>query len=222
MFFNIRIKKKLAQFEISFSFSGAKDELLVMIGPSGAGKTTIIRCIAGLETPDEGYIECGGRIWFDSRKDINLPPRKRKVGYVFQEYSLFPHLNIYKNVAFGCNDRKYVSELLEKLGITHLKGRKPADISGGERQRVAFAQALASNPNLLLLDEPFSALDPEIRHNLQIMLTRIRRELCIPIIMVTHNMEEAEILADRILPVHKGQAEKCIDNPCRVFTPNHS
>ncbi len=205
MLLEVNIRKKLAHFTLNIELSCPAGELLVLAGPSGSGKTTVIRIIAGLEHPDYGRIDLGNKTLCDTEKKIRVETRKRKVGYVFQEASLFPHLRVRENVAFACNTPSRVDRLLDLLGITHLQDKKPARISGGERQRAALAQALAAEPDLLLLDEPFSALDVETRHSLQQKFLQIKEQLQIPIIMVTHDLQEASILGDQIIAVEDGR-----------------
>jgi len=180
-------------------------ELNVLIGPSGEGKTTIIRIIAGLERPDKGRISFNGETWVDTERDIFLPTQSRKVGYVFQEYTLFPHLTVEKNVAFAANEKKDVERLLRLFGISHLRDSMPHRISGGERQRAAICQNLARRPKVLLLDEPFSAIDVENRRRLRQELKDKKEELSIPIIHVTHDLTEASFLGDNILPIADGK-----------------
>ena len=193
-----RIVKKRGHFTIDISFTCENGKLLALTGSSGAGKTTVIRALAGLDKPDRGQIVSDNKVWFDGAK-IWVPPRDRKVGYVFQEHTLFPHLNVEKNVGFSCKNKNRIAELLEMLGIRHLALKKPHQISGGERQRAAFAQALASDPQVLLLDEPFSALDTVTRVRLRQELKRLKNQLDIPVILVTHDLEEASYLADTIM-----------------------
>ena len=205
MALKIRIVKRLPEFVIDIDFSCEESKLLALIGPSGSGKTTIVRIIAGLDKPDEGEITYNGTVWVDTKKGIFLPPQKRQLGYVFQEYSLFPHLTVEENVAFAAKNDAKVEDFLQTLGVWHLRTRRIQRLSGGERQRVALAQALASDPKVLLLDEPFSALDVVTRGKLQQALKSLKGKLCLPIVHVTHDLEEAEILADKILPVEQGK-----------------
>jgi molybdate transport system ATP-binding protein len=199
------LKKRLKYFNVDISFSCAQENMLVMIGPSGGGKTTIIRMLAGLTMPDEGRILFGGEVWFDAASRINLEPQKRRLGYVFQDYTLFPHLNLFENAAFAATDRREVEALFDLFKISHLRKRKPYMVSGGERQRCAICQALARHPRLLLLDEPFSALDVITRRGLREELKSLKGSLSCPIIYVTHDINEALFLADEIMPVVDGK-----------------
>jgi molybdate transport system ATP-binding protein len=201
------LKKRLKYFDLDVSFSCAKNNMLVMIGPSGGGKTTIIRMLAGLEKPDEGKIVFDDEIWFDSNQNINQTPQKRRLGYVFQDYNLFPHLNLFENAAFAAVGKKEVDALFEIFKIGHLKKRKPHMVSGGERQRCAICQALARHPRMLLLDEPFSALDAITRRGLREELKNLKGNMSFPIIYVTHDITEALYLADEILPVIDGKID---------------
>jgi molybdate transport system ATP-binding protein len=201
----ISVKKRLPLFELDVAFSCLPDKLLVLIGPSGAGKTTIIRMLAGLDKPDEGTITFNGETWVDIKRGIFVPPQKRQLGYVFQDYPLFPHLNVQKNIAFAAQGETCVERLMKRFGIWHLKNRKVAMISGGERQRCAICQNLARGPRVLLLDEPFSALDAVTRKTLRTEIKQLKGELCIPIIHVTHDISEATQLGDELLPVVQGR-----------------
>jgi molybdate transport system ATP-binding protein len=171
-------------------------ETLALAGPSGAGKTTVLRAIAGLDRPDRGRIEAGGEVWFDAHRGVCLPPERRSVGLVFQHYALFPHLTVRANVAFGGKDR--VDELLERFGIAKLADVRPGRLSGGERQRVALARALARRPSVLLLDEPLAALDAATRATVRAELRQILRDLELPSVLVTHDYADAAALADRV------------------------
>jgi molybdate transport system ATP-binding protein len=171
-------------------------ERIALVGPSGAGKTTVLRAIAGLCRPDRGHIALGREVWFDSADRIALDPDQRSVGFVFQEYALFPHLSVRQNVAFG--GRARAGELLERFAIAHLADQRPDAISGGERQRVALARALARNPSILLLDEPLSALDAQTRGIIRGELQDLFAELDLPTLLVTHDFRDAAALADRV------------------------
>jgi molybdate transport system ATP-binding protein len=177
-------------------------ETLALVGPSGAGKSSVLRAIAGLLRPERGRIALGGETWLDSEAAIDVPPERRSVGLLFQEYALFPHLDVRANVGFGGRER--VDELLERFRIAQLADVRPGALSGGERQRVALARALARDPRVLLLDEPLSALDAHTRGVVRGELAELLAELRLPAILVTHDFEDAAALADRIAVVHEG------------------
>ncbi len=199
------IGKKLSHFTLDVSLACEGGKILSVVGPSGSGKTTILRIIAGLDAPDEGIITCGERVWVNSRAGTFLPTQKRRLAMVFQDFALFPHLSVFKNVCFAARDRSLAEELMKRFGIWHLKDTRPQSISGGERQRTAICQALASGPEVLLMDEPFSALDPITRRKLRIAVADMKGELDIPIIHVTHDIREALFLGDEIVPVVSGK-----------------
>ena len=205
MALEVDIKKTLPEFDLEVSFTCKKGELNVFVGPSGAGKTTLIRIIAGLERADKGFIAYEGEIWVDTKRGIFLPPQKRRLGYVFQEYTLFPHLSVYRNVAFAAPDKEEIEGLLKIFGIWHLKDSMPDKISGGERQRCAICQNLARRPRVLLLDEPFSALDFPIRKKLRQELKALKKDLSFPMVYVTHDLTEALFLGDHVLPIVLGK-----------------
>jgi molybdate transport system ATP-binding protein len=171
---------------------------LALVGPSGAGKSRGRRAIAGLLTPSRGHVSLGDELWLDTARGIDVPPERRSVGLVFQDYALFPHLTVRRNVGFGASDRQSVDRLLERFHIAHLAGARPREISGGERQRVALARALAREPRLLLLDEPLSALDAHTRATVRGELHGILAELGPPVLLVTHDFEDAATLADTV------------------------
>lgn len=190
-------------------------ELLALVGPSGSGKSTILRTIAGLYRPHNATIRCGTDIWLDCENDIQKPVQQRKIGFVFQDYALFPHLTALQNVTTALG---HISpdlrggralELLQRVNLKGLEKRYPDDLSGGQRQRVALARALAREPEILLLDEPFSAVDQVTRQKLQQELAILRRDIRIPILLVTHDLDEAAMLADRLYVLHKGQTLQC-------------
>jgi molybdate transport system ATP-binding protein len=196
-------------------------ETFALAGPSGAGKTSVLRAIAGLTRPGRGRIESGGTAWFDARRGIDVPPEQRSVGLVFQDYALFPHLNVERNVAFSA--RNGVGDLLERFGIAHLAHAPPAELSGGERQRVALARALAREPSVLLLDEPVAALDAQTRARVRTELREHLRAAGLPTIVVTHDFADAAALADRIgvlvagKLVQVGNAHELIAAPATPF-----
>ena len=193
-------------------------ELHALVGPSGSGKTSVLRTIAGLRNPSSGLIQCGTDIWFDSAgirsPNIALSPAKRSCGFLFQQYALFPHLTALENVCIslqnsGLNSPQQKSlalNWLERMGITDLVARMPNQLSGGQQQRVALARALARQPKILLLDEPFSAVDAPIRQSLYKTLADLRKDLNIPILLVTHDLREADLLADRITVIDEGMS----------------
>jgi molybdate transport system ATP-binding protein len=195
-------------------------ETVALVGPSGAGKTTVLRAIAGLAKPSRRLVAANGEVWFDSERRINRRPEERAVGFVFQEYALFPHLSVERNVAFAGGD---AGDLLDRLGIGELAKAKPTELSGGERQRVALARALAHKPQILLLDEPMAALDPHTRGRVRTELRTLLRELGLPSILVTHDFVDAAALADRIAVlvegrvVQTGTAEELIASPATPF-----
>ncbi len=184
-------------------------ETVALVGPSGAGKTTVLRSIAGATRPAEGRIAVGERVLFDAERHVNLPPEARRVGYVFQEYALFPHMTVRANVAFGGRER--VGDLLERFGVAHLADAYPGGLSGGERQRVALARAIASDPGVLLLDEPLSALDTHTRDRVRGELRDLLHELALPTLLVTHDFEDAAWLADRVGVIVAGEIRQMSD-----------
>jgi molybdate transport system ATP-binding protein len=186
-------------------------EMLALVGPSGSGKTTILRAIAGLYRPQAGRIACNGEVWLDTGQRTALPPQARRIGLVFQDYALFPHLSAAGNVAAALGHLPRAErrgKALELLELVHLKGleeRRPAQLSGGQRQRVAVARALAREPHALLLDEPFSAVDKATRQRLYRELAAMRARLAMPVVLVTHDLDEALMLADRLCLLHHGR-----------------
>jgi sulfate transport system ATP-binding protein len=200
------------------SFTVKEGELLALLGPSGGGKTTVLRIIAGLEVPTEGDIFIGGQ------RVNDIPVQKRNIGFVFQNYALFKNMNVFKNVAFGLKIKKWgraaieerVAELLELLGLGGLEKRYPHQLSGGQRQRVAIARALAPKPRVLLLDEPFGAVDAKIRQELREWLVRLHTDLNVTTLFVTHDQEEAMEVANRIVIFSRGNLEQ-IGTPREVY-----
>lgn len=203
-------------------------ELLALVGPSGGGKTTILRCIAGLRRPAHGYVACNGATWLDSERALDVPPQRRSVGFVPQHYALFPHLTAEANVRMALDHRprseraRRSRELLALVHLTGLEHRRPAELSGGQQQRVALARALARDPAVLLLDEPFSAVDQVTRRKLQRELVQLREQVHIPIILVTHDLDEAVALADRMVVLHHGRSlqsgspDEVLNRPCNA------
>jgi molybdate transport system ATP-binding protein len=190
-------------FDVDVELRVEADETLALIGPSGAGKTSILRVIAGLQRPAAGRITLGEEIWLDTQRRRMVKAERRRVGFLPQDYGLLPHLTVERNVAFGARARQ--PELLERLGISHLAKARPAALSGGERQRVALARALARDPRVLLLDEPFAALDAITRTEVRDELARLLHALDLPTLVVTHAFDDAAALADRIGVIHTGR-----------------
>jgi molybdate transport system ATP-binding protein len=207
----VRIRKQLTpSFGLDVAFS-LHSGITILFGASGAGKTTLLDCIAGLSAPDSGRIAFGDIVFFDSDEGINVPARQRRVGYVFQDLALFPHLSVEANVAYGlagisAEERKRrVEKTLDSLGISSLRNRRPAQLSGGERQRVALARALVTEPSILLLDEPLAALDLPVRMKTADDLRRLVQDLPIPVLYVTHNRDEVFMLGENLLVLENGK-----------------
>ena len=195
-----------------FDYSAAfdvRDEIVVLFGHSGAGKSLTLRMIAGLLRPDRGQITVSGREVFDADSGLNLPPQARNVGYVVQDLALFPHMTVAQNIAFGIPNgvgtAARTAELIELFQLGGLERRRPAELSGGQQQRVALARALGRGANVLLLDEPFSALDESLRSSLRSELVRLRTELGLSVLFVTHDLREAHLLADRLAVFDDGK-----------------
>jgi len=200
------------------------DEFITLFGKSGAGKTTLLRLIAGLEMPKSGKITVDNEVWFDSVKKINLPPQKRGVGFVFQDYALFPAMNVEKNILYGCKtgeQKKNLSKMLSITELENLASSYPHQLSGGQKQRVALSRALINEPKILLLDEPLSALDNEMRLKLQDELLAIHREFKIPALLVSHDVAETIKLSDRVAMIKDGTIDK-IDTPINIFRDNEN
>jgi len=196
-------------------------EAVALAGPSGAGKTTILRAVAGLVTPARGRIALDGETWLDTERGVSLRPEERSVGFVFQDYALFPHLTVAQNVGFAAQAR--VPELLERFRIDHLAKARPGELSGGERQRVALARALAREPRVLLLDEPTAALDAHTRAAVRLELRDLLHEIGLPTLLVTHDFEDAAALAARVgvlvegRIVQLGSPTDLVDAPADAF-----
>ncbi|MFN3655962.1 MAG: ABC transporter ATP-binding protein [Pseudolabrys sp.] len=200
-----------APIPLGAAFSCDEGELLALVGMSGSGKTTILRTIAGLYRPQRGEVACGDATWLDTERGIDLPPHQRRVGFVFQSFALFPHMTALGNVMAALGHRPSAEReavaraLLDQVHLHGLEARRPAELSGGQQQRVAIARALAREPQVLLLDEPFSAVDRPTRRKLHLELTELRKAVRMPIVLVTHDITEAATLADRICVLDKGE-----------------
>ncbi len=196
------------EFQLDASLNIAEGEFIALFGPSGVGKTTLLRCLAGLELPEQGNIVIRGETWLDTAARINLAPQQRHVGYMFQDYALFPNMTVRGNLEFALRkgrNKKRVDELLALMDLGELQQRKPETLSGGQKQRVALARALASDPSLLLLDEPFSALDAEMRTRLHDEILRLQRHFGITTIIVSHDVGEVYKLASRVMMMEGGR-----------------
>ena len=214
---DFRIVKELDHFAVNLDFS-LGDELLVIEGASGAGKTTILNCLAGIIVPDDGKITIDGRVVFSHTDKVNIPAEKRNIGYLFQNYALFPNMTVWQNILYGLKNKKeyrrkatreemleYARYSMETLGIMHLADKNSQAISGGEKQRVALARAMVTRPSLLLLDEPFSALDENTKQKVYEEFLGFKETLMIPTILITHNHRETELFADRNIMLREGR-----------------
>ncbi|MDD2318924.1 MAG: ATP-binding cassette domain-containing protein [Geobacteraceae bacterium] len=211
------IQKNFPGITVDVEFA-CESGIVVLFGPSGSGKTTILKCLAGLQNPDRGRISLGANLFFSSENSISLPARKRRIGYLFQEYALFPHLNVRDNVRYGVPAAHRTAQknclnsddVMEMLKIRHLLSRFPANLSGGEKQRVALARALMVEPELLLLDEPLSALDSTTRLELRTELKQLQKLWQIPFVLVTHCREEMAALADEVIFLNRGKQTRSL------------
>ncbi len=204
------IEAQLRELRLSLDLEVAAGSCLALVGPSGAGKSSVLRAVAGLLRPRKGRIECDGETWLDRARGVELPPERRRCGYVFQDYALFGHMSVWRNVAYGLGlargeRRAAALELLERFGIAALADAAPATLSGGERQRVALARALASRPRALLLDEPLAALDARTRTTATRELAHLLSDAGVPAILVTHDFAEAITLADTVAVIEAGR-----------------
>lgn len=209
-----QIRKKLRDFELNIEFTVQSGEVLVLLGENGSGKSTVLNLLAGLSVPDEGEVILNDRILFSNTTSVSLLPEERNIGYVFQNYALFPHMTVFENIAFGLRVRKKTSEeikekinqVLRDLGIHNLKGEWVLNLSGGQRQRVALARALVIQPDLLLLDEPLTALDQASKEKIRVEL---REQLVYsrqPAILVTHSLKDAIVIGDRVIMLQQGRS----------------
>ncbi len=211
------LRSEKREFTLDVSFTSSSDSL-VIYGPSGAGKSLTLQAIAGLLTPDSGSIRLNGSLLFDSSQRINLAPQARKTGFLFQNYALFPHLNVLQNIGFGLHAgwrnpgrhllQERVAHWLKVFELEPVANQYPHQLSGGQQQRTALARALASDPQALLLDEPFAALDPDLRSRMRHELIELRSRLHIPLIMITHDSEDVRLLGDEVLEIRDGRIQE--------------
>lgn len=212
--FTLTVRSSGPAFTLHACFDSSRDRI-VLFGPSGVGKTMTIQAIAGLQRPDLGHIRLGERVLFDQARRIDLPARERRVGYVFQDHALFPHLSVARNIAFGllptlplrisAPHQRQVTEIMKALDIDGLQERLPHSLSGGQRQRVALARALIREPELLLLDEPFSALDVALRGKVRAELDAIQRRFGMPMVMISHDLDDVRRFADTLVLYEAGR-----------------
>ncbi len=213
---------RIGKFCLETEWEVLPGQIMTLFGPSGAGKTTLLRAIAGLLRPQSGHIEVGGRVVFDRERDIWMPPHQRRVGFLTQQYHLFPHLTVAGNIAYGLNRRNSretrakVQELVQRFHLEGLEGRRPDEISAGQQQRAALARALAPDPVALLLDEPFTSLDTELRRTLRGELRASLAHTNIPVIMVSHDIEEAVSIGDLVQVIGDGKLQ-ATGNPLQVL-----
>jgi molybdate transport system ATP-binding protein len=202
---------RLRKLELDVRLEVGAGECVALAGPSGAGKTSVLRVVAGLLRPESGRVACGGEEWLDTERGIDVPAERRRCAYLFQEYALFPHMTALDNVAYGLHELPRderagrARALLERFGVAHLAGAHPPSLSGGERQRIALARALAREPRVLLLDEPLSALDARTRARAGRELGDVLRESAVPALLVTHDFTEAALLGDRVGVIDGGR-----------------
>jgi len=223
----LNLKKALdamdGKMELNVAMKIRKNSLTTIFGESGAGKTSILRMISGLMDPDNGNIEVNGKTWYNSSAGINLKTQNRRIGYVFQDYALFPNMTVKENLTYALEKRQdpgIVSELLDIIELENLKNRKSGTLSGGQKQRVSLARALVGNPDILLLDEPLSALDEEIRSKLQDYILMVHEKYKLTTILVSHDLPEIFKLSDQIFLLKKGKIERS-GTPSEVFLSNN-
>lgn len=210
----VSIKKQMPEYQLQVEFNLANG-ILVLFGPSGCGKTTILRNIAGLAKPDQGKIIIHNQVLFSSEAKVNLTPQQRQIGFMFQDYALFPHMNVEKNIFYGVikpdsSTTKLYSKLVELLKLKPLIKKYPQELSGGEKQKVALARSLMTKPKALLLDEPFSALDFDIRKKLQDEIIEIQKIWDIPFVLVTHDRQEAQKMGNHTLYLEYGKIKTAV------------
>ena len=210
MSLSVDIEKKLGAFYLRSQFE-APDETMALLGASGCGKSMTLKCIAGIVTPDRGRIVLGGRVLFDSEKKINLPPQQRRVGYLFQQYALFPNMSVEQNILCGIRSgdkaekRRVLAEKIRMFRLEGLEKKHPAQLSGGQQQRVALARTLNQNPTIILADEPVAALDPVTAHQVMSDFKRINEEMNITVLINIHHVDLALKYATRVIGIRAGE-----------------
>ena len=203
---DVNINKKLSEFTLNAQFYEEDKNIIVILGKSGCGKSTLLNTIAGILTPDNGKIVVDDKVLFDKLNHIDIPIYKRRVGYIQQKNNLFPHKSVEENIKYGLKDNNIrIDYLLDDLQIKEILKKYPREISGGQGQRVSIARAIVTNPSILLMDEPFSALDNVMRLNLRVLVKKLNKDFKIPIIFVTHDLEEAYYMGDKIIVMSRGE-----------------
>ena len=215
----IDIQKKLSNIKLKINENISQNSFTVLFGESGAGKTSILNILAGISEPDSGEIIVGDEVWFSSKKKINLPPQKREIGYLFQDYALFPNMTVFENIKFANSNISEIQKIIKIVGLQKLQNEKPDNLSGGQKQRVALARAVVRKPKLLLLDEPLSALDLKMRENLQDKILEIFENFNITVVLVSHDISEIQKLATDILQIEQGKVIKK-GTPKEIFQEN--
>lgn len=201
----LRLRAGSHDFHLNAAHRVAEDGLLGIRGASGSGKTTLLRCLAGLYHPDSGLVRMGEETWYSSQQGIFLPPRRRSVGFVFQDYALFPHMTVYGNIQYATGDHGRTEELLELTRLSAIARHFPRELSGGQKQRTALARALGRKPRLLLLDEPLSALDEDLRLSLGEEILHIQARTGVMAILVSHSREEISRLCTEVIELEEGR-----------------
>ncbi|MBW1297881.1 sulfate/molybdate ABC transporter ATP-binding protein [Aquimarina litoralis] len=216
------LRSAAGKMELDIELNIQKGQFVTLYGPSGAGKTSTLRIIAGLLTPDKGQISVGDTTWFDKEQKINSPTQQRKIGYVFQDYALFPNMSVRKNLEYALEkkqDKNIIDELISIVELEELQNRKPETLSGGQQQRVALARALVRQPEVLLLDEPLSALDINMRSKLQDYILKVHKAYHLTTILVSHDIGEIIKMSDMIYDLKDGRIQK-VGEPMSIFTNN--
>ena len=211
IFFQKKLQSASGEMLLEVDCNIVEGDLITLYGKSGAGKTSTLRILAGLLAPEKGHIIADGHIWLDTNKKINLRPQKRKIGFVFQDYALFPNMTVRENLLFALEkngDKNIIHELIDIVELKELQDRKPDTLSGGQKQRVALARALVQRPKLLMLDEPLSALDQEMRVKLQVYILKVHREFGLTTILISHDISEVMRMSDKVIVLENGKIIK--------------